>query len=756
METKVCMVECDAAVDCILGDWEVWSTCTSPDMQKTRSREIERIPAHGGEPCDDVLKETVSCNEKEPQDCSFEDWSTWSPCSARCGKGYHQRDRTPSSMASWGDFPCRGPLKELAECENKDPTCEFSKPVDCKLSDWGEWSACDADHQRNRNRRMEVMAAHGGKGCEGSLVQTETCKEQVRDCQISDWTEWDQCDKTCGSGQNHRQRQIELFPKNGGAACPAELIQTQGCNLAACIVHDAELGPWSEWGQCNKDCGPAEQTRTREIIRQRDPGGKGVAGALAEYKGCTNTVACKTTDCVWGDWSDWGGCTCDCDGGQKRRGRQILEYPSAGGKACSAEDTEEIARCNMQPCSQQNCTDGKWGQWSEWSPCSASMDGGTTFRIREMVQMADQCGCPPTGEHREVGFCNTQSSVENKDCSFEDWSEWSACTSTCDGITQRHRKIKVYGRGVGHWCGKDDGPEAMKETWPCNPGPNQDAPEECRDNAPPEDCKLTDWTDWSVCSKTCGGGEHLRTRSVTQYPAHGGKECSHSIEEVVECNRHSCSGPQPVDCNLGVWQEWGECDMCSGERIRNRKVVTYPQNGGNECNMTDMTEVGACHRRCENIQYCAWDAWGAWSPCTATCGQGGKRHRRRHLHLTAEAKEMLPDNLKDQLNSAQRLYLQVKELESKHWQEMCGSFMAGCGSILAAIVGMRMFTAMRSRQPRPAAQGYSDIRRSTSIRSATVPEPAASNGAAISARAYRVVGTREAPAEVAVGVNGAQ
>jgi hypothetical protein len=356
-----------------------------------------------------------------------------------------------------------------------------------------------------------------------------------------------------------------------------------------------------------------------------------------------------------------------------------------------------------------------------------------------MEVMADDCGCPPSGKALETFFCNTGASVLSRDCEFQDWSDWSGCTATCDGITQRHRKIEQYGRGTGKWCGATD-PDAMKEVWPCNPGPNEDAPEECRDNAPPEDCMMSDWTDWSVCSKSCDGGEHLRTRTVTQYPAHRGKECDHSIQEVVECNRHSCSGPAPVACNLGHWEEWGECDMCSGERLRIREVVTYPENGGTECNLTDMVEVGACHRRCENVQYCAWDSWGAWSPCTATCGKGGKRHRRRHLHLTDDAKALLPDNVRDQLNGATRLYLQAKDLETRHWQEVSLSFMAGCGSILAMIVGMRVFLAMRSRHSQPTAQGYSDIRRS--LRSAGVPEapsPASVAPAASGARVYRVV-----------------
>ena len=41
----------------------------------------------------------------------------------------------------------------------------------------------------------------------------------------------------------------------------------------------------------------------------------------------------KPQDCEVGEWGAWSGCSCSCNG-MRTRVRDILKYPSNGGKGC--------------------------------------------------------------------------------------------------------------------------------------------------------------------------------------------------------------------------------------------------------------------------------------------------------------------------------------------------------------------------------------------------------------------------------------
>ena len=70
------------------------------------------------------------------------------------------------------------------------------------------------------------------------------------------------------------------------------------------------------------------------------------------------------------------------------------------------------------------------------------------------------------------------------------------------------------------------------------------------------ECKLTDWTEWSGCSLTCGPprvvGHQTRTRS-----RFGSKMCATEPEaETRPCPRlNNC----PTDCKISSWTEWTDC-----------------------------------------------------------------------------------------------------------------------------------------------------------------------------------------------------
>lgn len=55
-----------------------------------------------------------------------------------------------------------------------------------------------------------------------------SAKYSSPDCQVSDWSAWTGCSKSCGLGETVRTRQIQKHPKRGGLPCP-NLRQTSWC-----------------------------------------------------------------------------------------------------------------------------------------------------------------------------------------------------------------------------------------------------------------------------------------------------------------------------------------------------------------------------------------------------------------------------------------------------------------------------------------------------------------------------------------------
>uniref|UniRef100_A0A8C8DHU4 Adhesion G protein-coupled receptor B2 n=1 Tax=Oryzias sinensis TaxID=183150 RepID=A0A8C8DHU4_9TELE len=142
----------------------------------------------------------------------------------------------------------------------------------------------------------------------------------------------------------------------------------------------------------------------------------------------------------------------------------------------------------------------------------------------------------------------------------------------------------------------------------------------------------TEWSQWSVCSLTCGQGWQVRTRSCVSSPY--GTLCSGALRETRMCNN-------TVSLH-GQWEEWSSWSLCSvtcgrGSRMRTRKC-------------TDGGGVITCERpeiqtKLCNIAVCPvegqWSEWGPWSRCSVTCNPGVQQRQRRcsaSVHGWAECK----------------------------------------------------------------------------------------------------------------------
>merc|ERR1719199_2261759 len=103
-------------VECVLGDWDEWASCTASCAggTKTRERAVVTAAQHGGEECGNTT-ETIPCNlfacptpqptpmptpqptprpTPAPQDCEVSNWSAYSECTQECGGGLMVRNRT--------------------------------------------------------------------------------------------------------------------------------------------------------------------------------------------------------------------------------------------------------------------------------------------------------------------------------------------------------------------------------------------------------------------------------------------------------------------------------------------------------------------------------------------------------------------------------------------------------------------------------------------------------------------------------------
>ncbi|XP_053087498.1 adhesion G protein-coupled receptor B2 isoform X8 [Pangasianodon hypophthalmus] len=112
-----------------------------------------------------------------------------------------------------------------------------------------------------------------------------------------------------------------------------------------------------------------------------------------------------------------------------------------------------------------------------------------------------------------------------------------------------------------------------------------------------------EWSQWSVCSLTCGQGWQVRTRSCVSSPY--GTLCSGPLRETRLCNNTATC---PGGGNWGAWNQWSLCSktcdsgwqrrfrMCEGTGIQN-----YPCDGsGEEVRSCNDKKCPAPHEICKD------------------------------------------------------------------------------------------------------------------------------------------------------------
>ena len=376
-------------IDCRVGDFDVFSTCTQPcgGGTMTRNRAVLVFPTGLGRACP-PLTETVECNTQVcPVDCQVSEFGEFSPCTRECDGGTRTRTRTILVPPAGTGAVCPH-LTETVECNT-----QLCPPVDCQVSDFGEFSPCTrpcGGGTKTRNKTILVPPAGAGAACP-RLTETVECNTQVCpvDCRVSDFSEFSPCTRECDGGTRIRTRTILAPPVGAGAVCP-HLTETVECNTQLCPPVDCKVSEFRDASACTVPCGGGTKTRTRDILVPA----AGLGRACPPVAELTETVACNTqpcpVDCQVGDYGEFSPCTRPCGGGTKTKNRTILVYPIGAGAPCPR--LTETVECNTQVCPvdcQYTTT------ISDCTPCGSR--GGTKLVTNNITRQAEGAGlpCPP-------------------------------------------------------------------------------------------------------------------------------------------------------------------------------------------------------------------------------------------------------------------------------------------------------------------------------------------------------------------------
>ena len=171
---------------------------------------------------------------------------------------------------------------------------------------------------------------------------------------------------------------------------------------------------------------------------------------------------------------------------------------------------------------------------SDWEYDACDLETGFKYKSRKVLVTPENGGTVCPSNLKNVG--DIEKVLLNETCPVDcqyTWSNWTNCTAECGiGYQYRTPNITIQAKNGGAQC-----PSAPTYT-ACTSGDPT-----CRTcinrSCVPIDCEYK-WSDWSPCSKTCGGGTQTRNIIITKYPQDFGKSCPDNSVETQTCNSSPC------------------------------------------------------------------------------------------------------------------------------------------------------------------------------------------------------------------------
>ena len=458
-----------------------WDTCKRINSSSAcyRSREVYCRTVEEGKPapwryCLNKGMGKLATSEECDcvQDCVVSQWNAWTSCGA--GEAYSARERTIVAPTLRGGKPCPA-LRGKKRCESNFATIHMlSRRHTWRLGVWEECTPLLPNDRGCgnglRSRAVDCINS------QGQIVNQTLCLEEEAyrrllpppsvglceipcPCRTSVWGPWSECVANCSSSQpggiRRRSRTILAHPTLGERCGALEEMQSCPLDPVVCLITSWETSSWLDCRcECPDDdeeaCGVGTRNRYVYCIEQ---GADGVSYTVNTDK-CNSTpkpssvesceVPCSI-DCIVSDWHEWSVCGEDtCEQTYSSRTRSILVPQSGKGQSCP--HLEEFRACPKLPCAQYVLHD-----LAECFVLNAPCGWGTqdrSFRCLDINGNYNDTGCVGIPRPAVTEQCYKPCP---SDCVISDWEVWSGCSEPCDGVAgKQHRSRHILVEGSGN------------------------------------------------------------------------------------------------------------------------------------------------------------------------------------------------------------------------------------------------------------------------------------------------------------------
>jgi len=142
---------------------------------------------------------------------------------------------------------------------------------------------------------------------------------------------------------------------------------------------------------------------------------------------------------------------------------------------------------------------------------------------------------------------------------------------------------------------------------------------------PEADCAVSNFTAWSQCNASCGGGVQDRTRDVVRPAAPGGAPCP-PLVETRPCAAWPC--PDPSAWPAASPSPSASFPPANGSASPSPSAPSATSNGSAPPSPTAVPSPSPSPSPGPGRQDCVTAPWGNWSSCSAACGPGSQVRSR--------------------------------------------------------------------------------------------------------------------------------